>query len=63
MISIKGHIRVLENGQEPLNLTRYSTEGFPELTFSTWEELAKWGKEREAEERERESDGGVKVAS
>ena len=52
MISIKGHIRVLREGREPLNLTDYSRDGFPELTFSSWEKFVEWAKKREAEEED-----------
>jgi len=51
MISIKGHIRILENGKEPMDLTEYSENGFPELSFNSWEAFKEWGEAREAEER------------
>lgn len=50
MISIKGHIKILRDGQESLDLTEYSRErGFPEMTFSTWEAFVEDMKRREAE--------------
>lgn len=49
MISVKGHIRILRDGKEPLNLTEYSPNGFPELTFSSWDAFVEWAKEKEVE--------------
>lgn len=55
MISIKGHIKILRDGEEPLDLTEYSRErGFPEMTFSTWEAFVEEMKRREAEALERD---------
>lgn len=48
MISIKGHIRILRDGREPLDLTEYSQNGFPELTFSSWEAFVERMRELEA---------------
>jgi hypothetical protein len=61
MISIKGHIKVMDNGREPMDITEYSPQGFPELTFDSWDDLAQWGINREREARERASDDSVKV--
>lgn len=58
MISIKGHIRILREGKEPLNLTEYSREGFPELTFKSWESFVEWAKEAQ----ERAERGEVQIA-
>jgi len=33
---------VLREGKEPLNLTEYSREGFPELTFSSIGKFVEW---------------------
>ena len=60
MISIKGHIRILREGKEPLNLTEYRPrEGFQEMTFSTWEKFVERMKELEA----LADDGGVRVSA
>jgi len=58
MISIKGHIRVLREGKEPLNLTEYSREGFPELTFSSIEKFVEWFDEA----KKRAERGEVQIA-
>lgn len=61
MISIKGHIKILRDGQEPLDLTEYSRDrGFPEMTFSSWEAFVEEMKRRQAEAEDR--DGGIRVA-
>lgn len=61
MISIKGHIKILRDGKEPLDLTEYSRDrGFPEMTFSSWEAFVEEMKRREAEAIDR--DGDVQVA-
>ena len=49
MISVKGHIRILREGKEPLNLTEYSSSGFPEFTFESWDKFVEWAKQREVE--------------
>lgn len=50
MISIKGHIKILRDGMEPLDLTEYSRDrGFPEMTFSSWEAFVEDMKRREAD--------------
>lgn len=61
MISIKGHIKILRDGDEPLDLTEYvAGRGFPEMTYSSWEAFVEDMKRREAEALER--DGDVQVA-
>lgn len=58
MISIKGHIKILRDGQEPLNLTEYSRDGFPELSFSSLDKFVEWFKEAQ----ERAERGEVQIA-
>lgn len=62
MISIKGHIKILREGKEPLDLTEYNRDrGFPEMTFSSWEAFVEDMKRREREALD--ADGGVQVSA
>lgn len=61
MISIKGHIKILRDGREPLDLTEFNRDrGFPEMTFSSWEAFVEEMKRRLAEAEDRSDD--VQVA-